>query len=131
MKTRRMVTVAAADMDAAIAWAADLLERFGPADVVLLDAAAPTGPGAPDFAQSVHRAAARANLSPIETSRCEVATALGIGATTTVAIRLELAVRYPFVAAHVSTRRLRSESDRYWEPAVLGAAVRMRLRHRA
>lgn len=127
MKTRRIAPDAASDVDAAVAWAAELLERFGPADVALLDAAAPAMTsrcsGLPDYAHSVHRAAARANLAPIETSRCEVATTLGIGSTTTVAIRLELAERFPFVAAHVSTRRMRSESDRYWEPAVLGAAA--------
>jgi hypothetical protein len=125
LKTRRVASDSKSDADATVAWAAGFIERFGPADVAFLNvASAPlAGHYARALADRIHRAVARFNLTPVETSRCEVANALELASTTTVNIRLELARRYPFVAAHVSNRRTRSESDRYWEPAVLGAAA--------
>jgi len=95
-----------------------------PIAVALLDERALGEGGVEDAqAESVHRAAARCNLAPTEVCRAEMALALGLDATTTVAIRLELARRSPMVAAHVSQARRRSESDRYWEPALLAAAA--------
>ena len=126
LKSRRVVRGAVPDTAPLVEWAAGVLERFRPVAVALLDAANPRSSARArgrDLAPAVHRAAARRCLVPIETCRPEIAVALRLEAMTTVAIRLELARRCPFVAAHVSQSRSRSETDRYWEPAVLGAAA--------
>ncbi|MDQ7814249.1 MAG: hypothetical protein RDU25_00360 [Patescibacteria group bacterium] len=124
LKTRRIARGSGASLARIIDWAAGSLERFCPVAVALLDEAIPdSSPRTAELTEAVHRAAARCNLVPVETCRAEIATALRLSATTAVAVRLELARRSPFVAAHVSREHARSESDRYWGPAVLGAAA--------
>ncbi len=124
LKTRRIARGSDASHTRVVDWAAGFLERFCPVAVALLDDAIPDPSSRPaELREAVRRAAARRNLVPVETCRAEIATTLGLSATTAVAVRLELARRYPFVAAHVSRERTRSESDRYWEPAALGAAA--------
>jgi len=124
LKSRRIARGSDASHARIVDWAAGFLERFCPVAVALLDdAIADPSPRSAEHTEAVHRAAARCNLVPVETCRAEIATTLGLSATTAVAVRLELARRYPFVAAHFSRERARSESDRYWEPAALGAAA--------
>lgn len=124
LHTLRVRSKRLTDAEETTCWAARFLESHCPSAVAFLDEGA-RGEGGVEDAQteSVHRAAARCNLAPTEVCRAEIALALGLDATTTVAIRLELARRFPMVAAHVSQARRRSESDRYWEPAILAAAA--------
>jgi hypothetical protein len=114
------------DLEAARAWALDHVSRLAPASVAMLAigwSRPDTRGGAKFLADATRDATSAFGLVPAEVDRFEIASLLDLGTPTTVAIRLAMARRHAVVAAHVSTRRVRSEADRYWEPAVLAAAA--------
>jgi len=127
LKSRRMAVGGAlsADLDRACEWSSHIVAGFMPSAVALLGVECNQSSvecGAACVADAIRRAASREGLVVADIDRFEIASLLGLRASTTVAIRIELARRSAFVAAHVTSRPGRSESDRYWQPAVLAAA---------
>jgi len=84
------------DIDRAREWAADMVARFMPAAIAMLNAQRARNPASEHVAcveDAVCRAASQIGLIPAEVNRFEIASSLGLRATTTAAIRIELARR--------------------------------------